>query len=270
MGYMLVALLATILGSMAGLGGGVIIKPILDLIGEYDSSTISVLSSCTVFAMAVVSILKQIKYKVNFNGNKTIFLAIGSIIGGLLGEKLISVFISLYNNMIVTIVQNIILAIILILIVIYMKYKENFKSYKIDNIFYCVVIGGLLGLISSFLSIGGGPINVCFLVVFFSMTTKEAAVNSIVIILFSQASKLVTIIMTKGIAVFSLPVVPLMIIGGIIGGIIGARLNRISREITIDRVFISIILVLVVISGYNAISKFEYKEDKNLIFEHKI
>ncbi|WP_062320313.1 hypothetical protein [Halolactibacillus sp. JCM 19043] len=56
--YFLVALVATLLGSLAGLGGGVIIKPILDLLGDFDLATISILSSVTVLSMAVVSMFK--------------------------------------------------------------------------------------------------------------------------------------------------------------------------------------------------------------------
>lgn len=49
--YFLVALLSTICGSMAGLGGGVIIKPVLDFLGDYNIETIGVLSACTIFSI---------------------------------------------------------------------------------------------------------------------------------------------------------------------------------------------------------------------------
>ncbi|HLQ75126.1 MAG TPA: sulfite exporter TauE/SafE family protein, partial [Alloiococcus sp.] len=54
--YFAVGLIATIFGALAGLGGGVIIKPVLDLLGDYDVGTISVLSAATVFSMSVVSL----------------------------------------------------------------------------------------------------------------------------------------------------------------------------------------------------------------------
>ena len=47
--YFLVALLSTICGSIDGLGGGVIIKPVLDFLGDYNIETIGVLSACTIF-----------------------------------------------------------------------------------------------------------------------------------------------------------------------------------------------------------------------------
>ena len=51
--YLIVALLATLLGSAAGMGGGVIIKPMMDLLGDYNVIEISVFASITVLCMAV-------------------------------------------------------------------------------------------------------------------------------------------------------------------------------------------------------------------------
>ena len=53
-----------------------------------------------------------------------------------------------------------------------------------------VVIGVFLGIISSFLGIGGGTSNVAVLFFFFSMEAKEAAKNSLYIIIFSQISSI--------------------------------------------------------------------------------
>lgn len=252
--YFLIALGATILGAMAGLGGGVIIKPLLDFLGDYSLSTIGVLSSFTVFSMAVVSIIKQIRYKVKIEVRKTVFIGIGSIIGGVLGDKIINLILKVLSESLVTIVQNFILAILLIFIYIYMNNKEKYKSYKVNNSIACILIGLLLGSIASFLSIGGGPINVCVLALFFSMDTKEAAVNSIITILFSQGSKLITIITTRGLSGFDLTMLPYMVIGGIVGGMIGSKLNKKFNSAVILKVFNVVVLALILLNIYNIIS----------------
>lgn len=252
--YFLIALGATILGAMAGLGGGVIIKPLLDFLGDYSLSTIGVLSSFTVFSMAVVSIIKQIRYKVKIEVRKTVFIGIGSIIGGVLGDKIVNLILNLLSESLVTIVQNSILAILLIFIYIYMNNKEKYKSYKVNNSIACILIGLLLGSIASFLSIGGGPINVCVLALFFSMDTKEAAVNSIITILFSQGSKLITIITTQGLSGFDLTMLPYMVIGGIVGGMIGSKLNKKFNSAAILKVFNIVVLALILLNVYNIIS----------------
>ncbi|MGL4106959.1 sulfite exporter TauE/SafE family protein [Clostridium sp. LP20] len=254
--YLLIALMATTLGSMAGLGGGVIIKPILDFLGDYSLSTISVLSSFTVFSMAIVSIFKQIRYKFKIELRKTILIGIGSILGGLIGENLINFIMALIDPVIVTMIQNLVLALHLILIYIYMNNKNKFKSYHVENFFGCISIGLLLGAIASFLSIGGGPINVCILTIFFSMNTKEAAVNSIVTILFSQGSKLLTIATSTGFSSFDLRILPFMIVGGILGGLIGSNFNKLVSEKYILKVFNMVVISLILLNSYNVISIF--------------
>ncbi|MCR5149609.1 MAG: TSUP family transporter [Clostridiales bacterium] len=90
--YIVVVLFATPLGALAGIGGGVIIKPVFDAFGEYSAAQISVVSSCAVFAMSLVSMVissKQIKEQRQHI--KTILpLAVGSAFGGWLGEFMFS------------------------------------------------------------------------------------------------------------------------------------------------------------------------------------
>lgn len=51
--YLLVSFLASVVGAVCGIGGGVIIKPVLDLFGLAGVSTISFLSGCTVLSMSL-------------------------------------------------------------------------------------------------------------------------------------------------------------------------------------------------------------------------
>lgn len=88
--YSVIILIATIFGAIAGLGGGVIIKPLFDIIGVHDASTIGFYSSVAVFTRCVVSIFKQIKKGFQFDLKTMIFIAIGSLIGGLLGENILN------------------------------------------------------------------------------------------------------------------------------------------------------------------------------------
>ena len=49
---------ASIVGAICGIGGGVIIKPVLDAFGVLSVSTISFLSGCTVLAMTCYSVIR--------------------------------------------------------------------------------------------------------------------------------------------------------------------------------------------------------------------
>ena len=81
----LICLIATTAGGISGVGGGVIIKPLMDVLHGFDVQTIGVLSSLTVFSMSVVSIGKQMLARTKIPFGTAIPLALGSVAGGLLG-----------------------------------------------------------------------------------------------------------------------------------------------------------------------------------------
>ena len=128
--YFLLTLFATSVGSLTGMGGGVIIKPIMDVMGDYDVQSIGLIASITVFSMAIVSILKQIKAKTKIPFKTALPLAVGSVVGGIVGERVLKLIINLLNaNSIVTVVQNVVLAVLILLVFIYMKNKN--KIYRL-------------------------------------------------------------------------------------------------------------------------------------------
>ena len=80
--FFVVSFLASIAGAICGIGGGVIIKPVLDLFGLASVSTISFLSGCTVLAMSCYSVGKNIlahENRVDFAIGTP--LAIGAAVG---------------------------------------------------------------------------------------------------------------------------------------------------------------------------------------------
>ena len=54
-----VCFLSSIAGAICGIGGGVIIKPVLDALGVMSVSAVSFLSGCTVLSMTTYSVLKS-------------------------------------------------------------------------------------------------------------------------------------------------------------------------------------------------------------------
>src|SRR5699024_2250124 len=96
--YSLTGLIATMFGSMAGLGGGIIIIPVLDVLGDYDVECIAVLSASTVFAMACVSHITSAKSDVKINVKSSLTIAIGSIIGGLVGKLSLGYIIDMFDD----------------------------------------------------------------------------------------------------------------------------------------------------------------------------
>lgn len=249
--YLAIALFSTTIGALSGLGGGVIIKPVLDTLAPYDAATIGLLSSFTVFSMAVVSTIRQYLSGIRFEGKRTLFIVAGSISGGTAGKFLFS-FIAgrVSESRIVMAVQSAMLAILLVLVLLYLLHK-GVRGFHISNGSVIFIAGFLLGLIASFLGIGGGPFNVVLLAILFSMDGRTAAVHSILIILFSQSAKLLTVLLDGGFSQYNLTALWFMIPGGIGGGFLGAWLNRKLKSRLIGILFKTVVSLLIVLNVYN-------------------
>ena len=244
--YFLIAIGATTVGSLTGMGGGVIIKPLMDVLHGFDVQTIGVLSSLTVFSMSVVSIGKQMLARTK--------IPFGSVMGGLAGEKLLQVIVdALRANSAVTVVQNVVLSLLILAVFLYMKNKSRIPSQELRGVVVSLLVGVFLGICSSFLGIGGGPINVALIIYLFSFDTKTATVCSLVTILFAQISKLTTVALTTGFGVFDLSIAPVMIVGAIAGGFIGASLNKKCSEAAVEKAFNAVQLLVLAISIFNIV-----------------
>ncbi len=252
--YAAVILAATTLGAFVGLGGGVIIKPVLDFIGAEPRMQVDFLSCVAVFTMSIVSTGKAIRNKVEFKKNIILLIAFGSIAGGFLGSTCMDMLEGIVNSNIIRCVQAFVLAVLLATVSVYVS--KGRISFRVKNNVVICIVGLLLGFFASFLGIGGGPINVAVLTLFFSMNVKESAVYSVAIIFFSQLSKLVTMFISTGIEAYSHQWKTLLFIlpAAILGGIIGSKFNRRFDDKIIRKVFTAAMIFLVILNIYNGIN----------------
>ena len=114
-----------------------------------------------------------------------------------------------------------------------------------------MVLGFGMGTLSSFLGIGGGPINLAVLYFFFSMDAKTAALNSIYVILFSQSASVLSTVVQGKVPQFSVPVLIVMIAGGILGGFAGRTISKKLDNRKVDILFRWMLILITAISCYN-------------------
>lgn len=251
--FFAICFIASIIGAICGIGGGIIIKPALDSFGILDVAAISFLSSCTVLAMTTYSVFRnKLKGTSNVNILESMPLIVGSIAGGIGGKALFNALAAQIGDLqLVGVVQAVCLMIVTFGTLIFTVYKQRIPSLQIQSAFWSAVIGCALGLLSSFLGIGGGPINLVVLFFFFSMPTKIAVENSLTIIFFSQLANLLISLATNSVPAFPPPVLLLMIAGGITGGMAGRGINKNISEQTVDKLFIGLMAFIIVLNGYN-------------------
>lgn len=247
---------ASTIGAISGIGGGIIIKPLLDAFGIFDISAASFLSGCTVLSMSLFSVISsQIKKTSKVDLRTSSLLALGAVIGGTAGKFLFQAAGTLFpSSSALGFVQSAILMSITVFTIVYTVFQKKIKTHKIKNPILCCIIGTVLGMLSSFLGIGGGPLNLVVLFFFFSMDTKTAAENSLYIVLFSQFASLISSAATGSIPHIQLSALIIMAAGGVGGGILGRYINKRIATKTVNKLFIAIMLLIICICAYNLFS----------------
>lgn len=242
-----IAIGASTIGAISGMGGGVIIKPVMDAVSGLSASTISYMSCCTVLTMAIVSYFRGLKNEIKLNYYTLIPLSLGGAFGGVIGKNLFQSLESIGNS---ALVQASILLAINIAVLLYTVNKKRIKKLEVKSIILSLLIGFVLGCMSSFLGIGGGPINIAVLSYFYSMTPKVTVKNSLFIILFSQLTSFGTTLIS-GVPTFNPLALTLMCIGGVCGAFIGAKCSKKLTEDQVDLLFMFVLISLIILGFYN-------------------
>lgn len=248
-----VSLIASTIGAICGIGGGIIIKPAIDATGVVNVAAGSFLSGCVVLVMStysvvMISISKQSKIAPKIATP----LAIGAVIGGIIGQNLFQYIKGFFENPDkIGAIQALILLVITLCTLLFTLKKDTIHSFKFSSIILCIMLGIFLGIISSFLGIGGGPINLIVFFYFFSMSVKTATQNSLYIIFFSQISSLIMNIISGKVPKVGIELILLMSVCGLLGGIIGGKLYKRLSEKSVKLLFIILMILILIINAIN-------------------
>jgi len=231
---------AGVLGSMVGLGGGIIVVPVLTFLGFPPTAA----ASNSLFAALSNAIASTISYsrqkRIEYSlGIKLGLLTIpGTIIGAVISTDVSpDIF-------------KILFAFVLIssAVYIFLRKKIETKEKTLSKQMMVFAIGAsfFAGIISSFFGIGGGIIFVPLMVVGMGMAMKKAAPTSQLILLFASLS---------GVIVHTILGHPdflqagLLMIGSFAGGLVGARLSVDIKERSLQ-ILVSIVIVAAAIKMF--------------------
>jgi len=250
---LVIAFAASVIGAICGIGGGVIIKPVLDGFGFLGVREISFLSGCTVLAMSAYSLFdaKCLRHE-KLGGGRTAVLALGAAFGGLAGKLLFQRLAGAGGGT-VGAVQSLALFVLTVGTMLYTLFQDRISAREVRNTPVIALAGLVLGVLSSFLGIGGGPFNIVILSYLFSMDAKTAARNSLFVIFVSQLASLAyTLASRTAPAGISLTALAVMIAGGVGGGILGRTVSARLRSAQVSKLFLILQAVILALCLYNA------------------
>jgi len=242
---MLIALFATLIGSIFGIGGGVIIKPALEAVLHLPLAQINALSGVTVLCMAAVSLFRYLKGGEKLNA-EVIWLSAGAVSGGFLGKYLFD----LMNLAVPEANAKVVQYSLLILLLIAALFKNRLRSFRFHNAAALTLVGLFMGALSAFLGIGGGPINLLAIYLVLKLDAKQAAVYSVVVILLSQAASMCVSSATGGFAKVDMSLLYAMIPAAIAGGLLGPTLHKKWNLSLFERNYNYLLLGLVALNVY--------------------
>ena len=226
---------AGVLGSMIGLGGGIIVVPVLTFFGF--SPTLAASNSLfAAFSNAVASTISYSKQKRidYYLGLKLGLLTIpGTVLGAYVSSDVApGIFKILFGLILICSAAYIFLR---------KKIETKDKDVNTKTMIFSISASFFAGIISSFFGIGGGIIFVPLMVVGMGMAMKKAAPTSQFILLFASLS---------GVIVHSFLGHPdflqagFLASGSFVGGLVGARLSMEIRER-----FLQILVSLIIIAA---------------------
>lgn len=117
--YVIATFIATVIGALAGIGGGIVLKAMTDLFSPDSVQVISFYTTVVVFTMCLVSIAKQVKSGFKYDLPMLLEISVGSLVGGYIGNSLLTVLLRYFPENKVQLTQSIILFLTLIFLIIY-------------------------------------------------------------------------------------------------------------------------------------------------------
>ena len=249
--YFFIILIVISVSAIAGISGGVVLRPLFDFVGYHDVTEIAFYMGTAVITMAISSTIKQIAMGTKINYGKVFALALGSFLGGFLGQVILSAMSYALDDHVIQIIQGVLSILSLVFVMLFTR--EHIKTYELRGTLWYALTGLGLGTFATILAIGGGPINVIVFVLLFGITFKESAVYSITTIFFAQAARLGTMMLDYGPARFDLSLLLFIIPAAILGGIIGGRLNIKFPEKKVKKIFKFIVIGTILINVWNVI-----------------
>ncbi|HGZ9675115.1 TPA: sulfite exporter TauE/SafE family protein [Staphylococcus aureus] len=238
---LVIGILGGFISGLVGIGGAIVIYPALLLLPPlfglptYSAYIASGLTSSQVFFSTLSGSLNAYKSK---NFSRTLILNMGS--GMVIGSMLGAILANLINVQFVNTVYIIIA--LLALILMFIKVTPSTSHIKLNRLLL-ITIGGIIGLVSGIVGVGGAFIIIPVLLVIFKLPMNMVVTNSIVIAFISSIGAFMIKLLQGYIPINS--AIPL-ILGSILFTPLGMKIGQKIPD-SIQKGIVSILIVIAII-----------------------
>jgi len=233
----IIGIVAGILGSLVGIGGGILISPALSLLGlapsQVASTSLIAVSSTSISSTIAYARLRKIQYSIGLK--LAIFSAPGAISGALISASISPLHFRL------------LFVLLLLATGLYLLFRNSvLRQRKFDSepvwikvLFYFGAF--VAGLVSSIFGIGGGIIFVPLLVIIIRMNMSSAVPTSQLALMSTALVGTIThIIIGNPEYIYAL----LLSIGSFIGAQIGAKISASFNDSTLRYIFALLLMAV--------------------------
>ncbi|WP_461226224.1 sulfite exporter TauE/SafE family protein [Lacticaseibacillus suihuaensis] len=246
--YAVIILAANVLGAVVGMGGGVLIKPLLDAIGAHPLVQINFFSSVAVLTMAAVATWRR---RASTGAGVAVPLGLGAVVGGLIGDWGLNALLAAWPSHAVLQLQAGLTILSLVLALAYSLSPKH--SGNAAGPWAVAGVAVLSGALATLMGIGGGPINVALFMAVAGVGIKQAAGWSLQTILFSQLAKLLQVIVWGQLWQFDLAALWVIVPTAALGGLLGAQLSKRFNASRVTVLYRGAIGLVIVLNAYNAL-----------------
>lgn len=237
-----IGLMGGFLSGLLGLGGGVILLPLLAFVGRVPLKLATGTTLIQIFIAAAIGVFPH--YRTGMVDLKAgLLLGIAGVTGGFAGS-LLSVPLS------IRILEIIFLFVVgLAMILLFIPLKLEDKNYKKGNFnkAFGITIGFGVGILAGLLGVGGGFIIIPLMTYFLKIPLRVAIGTSLLIILISSLG---TLGAKFKIGHVNLLITLLVISGSVIGAFLGAFISRRTHVKSLRLVLLSTLVLIFITVGY--------------------
>jgi hypothetical protein len=237
-----IGLMGGFLSGLLGLGGGVILLPLLAFVGRVPLKLATGTTLIQIFIAAAIGVLPH--YRRGMVDLKAgLLLGIAGVTGGFAGS-LLSVPLSIR---ILEIIFLFVVGLAMILLFIPLKLEDrNYKKGNFNKAFG-ITIGFGVGILAGLLGVGGGFIIIPLMTYFLKIPLRVAIGTSLLIILISSLG---TLGAKFKIGHVNLLITLLVISGSVIGAFLGAFISRRTHVKSLRLVLLSTLVLIFITVGY--------------------